>query len=225
MTTGQVTALVSAVAQLVGVLVWPFVLLFFLVRFRGALAGFLGNLGEVSFKAAGVEATAKRQQEAAVALGAAMASRAAGDGGPAVVVDPRDIAAALPSPRAQRRLQGARVLWVDDRPDNNRFERQALEALGIDIDLSTSTDDALGRIRHRSYDLIISDMGRPPDARAGYTLLDQLRGSGNQIPFVIYASSRAPEHVRESRAHGAIGCTNSPPELVGMVTTALTARH
>ena len=225
MTTGQVTALVSAVAQLVGVLVWPFVLLFFLVRFRSALVGFLGNLGEFSFKAAGVEATAKRQQEAAVALGAAVANQAAGDGGPAVVADPRDVAAALPSPRAQRRLQGARILWVDDRPDNNRFERQALEALGIDIDLSTSTDDALGKIRRRPYDLIISDMGRPPDARAGYTLLDQLRGSGNQTPFVIYASSRAPEHVSESRAHGAIGCTNSAQELVAMVTTALAARH
>ncbi len=138
---------------------------------------------------------------------------------------PRDVAAALPSPRAQRRLQGARILWVDDRPDNNRFERQALEALGIDIDLSTSTDDALGKIRRRSYDLIISDMGRPPDARAGYTLLDQLHSSGNQIPFVIYASSRAPEHVRESREHGAIGCTNSPQELIAMVTAALTARR
>ncbi len=131
---------------------------------RGALASFLSNLGEVSFKAAGVEASAKRQQEAAVALGAAVAARAPGDGGPGVLADPRDVAAALPSPRAQRRLQGARILWVDDRPDNNRFERQALEALGIDIDLSTSTDDALGKIRRRSYDLIISDMGRPPDA-------------------------------------------------------------
>jgi len=70
----------------------------------------------------------------------------------------------------------------------------------------------------------ISDMGRPPDARAGCTLLDQLRGSGNQTPFVIYASSRAPEHVRESRAHGAIGCTNSLQELIAMVTTGLAAR-
>lgn len=145
------------------------------------------------------------------------------------MVRPRwQIRGTLPRPCRARAPSGAckaRALWVDDRPDNNRFERQALEALGIDIDLSTSTDDALERIGRRSYDVIISDMGRPPDARAGYTLLDQLRSTGNQTPFVIYASSRAPEHVRESRAHGAIGCTNSPQELIAMVTTALTARE
>jgi hypothetical protein len=36
MTTAQASSLISAVAQLVGVLIWPLVLLFFLVRFRGA---------------------------------------------------------------------------------------------------------------------------------------------------------------------------------------------
>jgi CheY-like chemotaxis protein len=220
----QTIRLISAVAQLLGVLVWPAVVLFFIVWFRHALAGFLGNLGELSVKApGGLEATAKRQ-EAAVALGAAVAVHAPSDGAPGPVADPREIAEALPSPRDQRRLQGSRVLWVDDRPSNNVFERQALEALGIQIDLSTSTGDALEKIRRRSYDLIISDMGRPPDARAGYTLLDTLRETGNKTPFVIYASSRAPEHVREAREHGAIGSTNRPQELVEMVTTALTAR-
>lgn len=226
MSTDQASSLVSAVAQLVGVLIWPTVLLFFLVRFRGSLADFLNNLGEFSFKAPGVEASAKRQQvEAAAALGAAVAARAPGDAGPGANAHPRDIVAALPSPRAQQRLQGARVLWVDDRPDNNRFERQTLEALGIDIDLSASTEDALEKIRRRSYDLIISDMGRPPDARAGYTLLDELRKSGNQTPYVIYAGSRTPEHVKEAREHGAIGSTNMPQELITIVTNALTMRE
>lgn len=219
MSADSATSLVSAIAQLVGVLIWPAVLLFFLVRFRGSLTNFLSNLGEFSFKAPGVEASAKRQQEAAAALGAAIATRAPGDGAQGAVA-----AATLPSPRTQRRLRGARILWVDDRPDNNRFERQALEALGIDIDLSTSTEDALEKVRRRSYDLIISDMGRPPDARAGYTLLDQLRRTGNQTPFLIYAGSRAPEHVAEARAHGAIGATNMPQELITMVTNVLTSR-
>ena len=224
MSTDSASSLVSSIAQLVGVLIWPAVLLFFLVRFRGSLADFLNNLGEFSFKAPGVEASAKRQQEAAAALGAAIATRAQGDAAQGAVAEPRDVAAALPSPRTQRRLQGARILWVDDRPNNNRFERQALEALGIDIDVSTSTEDALEKVRRRSYDLIISDMGRPPDARAGYTLLDQLRRTGNQTPFVIYAGSRAPEHVAEARAHGAIGSTNMPQELITMVTNVLAAR-
>jgi hypothetical protein len=32
-----------------------------------------------------------------------------------------------------------RLLWVDDRPSNNRFERSALENMGMIVDLSTST--------------------------------------------------------------------------------------
>lgn len=223
MTTDQAIRLIAAIAQLVGVLVWPAALVFFFVYFRNSLRGFISNLGELNIKTPGIEATAKRRVEAAAAIGAAEAARASVDGAATATVDPRDIAEALPSPRTQRRLQGSRILWVDDRPDNNLLERKALEALGIEIDLSTSTTDALEKIRRRSYDLIISDMGRPPDSRAGYTLLDNLREAGDNTLFIIYASSRAAEHVKEARQHGAIGATNSPQELISMVTKALAA--
>ena len=81
----------------------------------------------------------------------------------------------------------------------------ALEALGLRFKISLSTEHALEQLERQSFDLVISDMGRPPDARAGYTLLDALRSRGSSVPFVIYASSKAPQHVREARAHGAIG--------------------
>jgi DNA-binding NtrC family response regulator len=71
--------------------------------------------------------------------------------------------------------------------------------------------------------LIISDMGRPPDQRAGYTLLDKLRERGDRTPFVIYAGSRDPDHVKEARKRGAIGCTNSAQELILLVSRALGA--
>jgi hypothetical protein len=64
-------------------------------------------------------------------------------------------------------------------------------------------------------------MGRPPDPRAGYTLLDALRSRGDRTPFIIYAGSRAPEHVAESRRHGALGCTNRPQEVIEMVLEAI----
>jgi CheY-like chemotaxis protein len=223
--SGNVTRLLSAVAQLLGVLTWPAVVLFLAICFREPLRSFLGNLGELSLRAGGLEATA-RSKEAAAALGAAAATRAPGAGsGTGTIADLREIAAALPNSREQRRLQGSRILWVDDIPENNVFERQAIEALGIRIDISTSTDNAIAVMRNRSYDLVISDMGRPPDARAGYTLLDKLRGAGNRVPFIIYSGSRVPEHVREAREHGATGCTNVPQELVEMVTASLIAKR
>ena len=67
------------------------------------------------------------------------------------------------------------VLWVDDRPDNNISERRAMEAYNLSFDLAKSTGEALAKLGKKRYDLIISDMSRPPDARAGYTLLQTLR--------------------------------------------------
>ena len=113
------------------------------------------------------------------------------------------------------------VLWVDDNPDNNIIERQSMAAYNIDFVLSRSTDDALAQLRTQRFDAIISDMGRPPDPRAGYTLLDALRGNGDQTPFFIYAGSRAPEHVREGYRRGAQGTTNMGDELLQMLLQKL----
>src|SRR5258708_5452161 len=80
----------------------------------------------------------------------------------------------LITPKATRQLAGATVLWVDDRPNNNTSERQALEELGIQFTISTSTEDALEKLQQENYNVIISDMGRPPDRQAGYTLLEEI---------------------------------------------------
>jgi CheY-like chemotaxis protein len=221
----QWISLLRAIADLLGVLIWPALILILVVRFSDSIGNFLSNMREVSARAGGVEVTAKRQ-EAVAALGAAIASSPAAQG---AQMDPSQAAAvvaqAVPDTRTYRRIHGARVLWVDDRPDNNRYERQSLEALGVDFSLSTSTEDALAQLSHRRFDLVLSDMGRPPDPHAGYTLLDDMRRRGDQTPFVIYASSRAAEHVAEARRHGAVGCTNSPTELIELVTQVLTSER
>jgi len=115
---------------------------------------------------------------------------------------------------------GKLVLWVDERPDNNIIERQSMAAYDIDFVLARSTGQALAELRKRRFDAIVSDMGRPPDSRAGYTLLEAVRGSGDQTPYFIYAGSRAPEHVREALSHGAQGTTNRGDELLQMMLRA-----
>ena len=84
------------------------------------------------------------------------------------------------------------VLWVDDRPDNNIIERRSMAAYNIDFVLAQSTGQALAELRKQRFDAVISDMGRPPDSRAGYTLLEALRGSGDQTPYFIYAGLKGP---------------------------------
>lgn len=113
------------------------------------------------------------------------------------------------------------VLWVDDRPDNNIIERHSMAAYNIDFVLAQSTGQALAELRKQQFDAIISDMGRPQDSRAGYTLLEAVRGSGDQTPYFIYAVSRDPAHVREARSRGAQGTTNMGDELLQMLLHAL----
>ena len=99
-----------------------------------------------------------------------------------------------------RALPGGRLLWVDDAPANNRLEVQALREMGVEIDTAVSNTEAAAYARARSYDLVISDIGRsssPEDDRAGLMLPSVLREAGNEAP-VIYYVGRAEQPETES---------------------------
>jgi CheY-like chemotaxis protein len=236
--------LLDAVARLFGALIWPIAFLYLLVRFGSSIGDFITNsVSEITLKGVGFEASMKRRQtEVATALTAAnvsalttaptpreegstpeAAEKVAWEAAEATrraTVEATELAAGI-NVRTIQQIEGSKVLWVDDRPENNNHERQALEATGVRFAISTSTEDALEKLKTQRFDVIISDMGRPPDNRAGYTLLNALRSAGNQTPYIIYAGSRAPEHQMEARSRGAIGCTNRPTELFQMVLSVL----
>jgi CheY-like chemotaxis protein len=127
------------------------------------------------------------------------------------------------SPRSRTESESwrNRILWVDDRPENNVFERQAFEALGLSFTLALSTQQAKDVLKRDRFSAIISDMGRREGPREGYVLLDAIRQQGDRTPFFIYAGSNLPEHMREAVQHGAQGSTNHPQELFQMVTAAV----
>ena len=110
------------------------------------------------------------------------------------------------------------VLWVDDRPENNVYERQAFEAVGLTFSLALSTSEALSLLKRQKFTAVISDMGRKEGPREGYVLLDSMRASDDQTPLFFYATSNTPEHKRETKEHGGQGCTNNAQELFQMVT-------
>lgn len=113
------------------------------------------------------------------------------------------------------------ILWVDDRPNNNKYERKAFEAMGLKFTLALSTNEALETLSKDKFAAIISDMGRREGSREGYVLLDTLRQSNNTTPFFVYAGSSAPEHKAEAKKHGGQGSTNNSQELFQMVTKAV----
>jgi CheY-like chemotaxis protein len=117
-----------------------------------------------------------------------------------------------------------KVLWVDDRPGNNVYERRAFESVGVEITLALSTNEALALITNNKYAAIISDMGRKEGGREGYVLLDSIRNRRDITPFFIYAGSNLPEHKIETSEHGGQGTTNNPQELFQMVMKAIITR-
>lgn len=224
----QFANLLQAISALAQALAWPFLVLFMAIFFGAPLKKFLDNVGEFTFKAgaSGLEASAKRQQiEAAAYLGVASGQKLHEQAEPTsasanTAIDIADVVTQANSRRLQQ-LSDALVLWVDDQPSNNIYERRALEALGIRIVLSESTEDALKKLQERKFSAVISDMGRPSDRQAGYTLLAAKQDAGDQAPFIIYAGSNRAEYQAEARQKGAIGSTNNPQELFQMVLAAI----
>ncbi len=117
------------------------------------------------------------------------------------------------------------VLWVDDRPENNVYERKILEQYGVDFSLALSTKQALQLLKNKEYSLIISDMGRKEGPEEGYILLNELRSFDKETPYIIYAGSREKEHIEKTIKKGGQGCTNDPNELVNLVIKTLLSRN
>lgn len=164
----------------------------------------------------------KSQIASAASLGAATAKQPGGEGGVSEshlkeIVD----VVSRTSRKTKMEKWKNRVLWVDDRPDNNVYERQAFEAQGIEFSLALSTNEALETLKNNKYAAIISDMGRKEGPQEGYVLLEKLRSVGDTTPFVIYAGSNLPEHKRQAREKGAVGSTNRADELFQLVMTAI----
>jgi len=82
------------------------------------------------------------------------------------------------------------------------------------VEQVTSTEAALQAMQYRPFDLVISDMGRGENMRAGYELLKAIREKGSAVPFLIFAGSDTPEFRREAAALGAQLSTNDMLELI-----------
>lgn len=78
-----------------------------------------------------------------------------------------------------------RVLHVDDEAGFLKAAKQILEMQGaFEVETASSVEEAEEKIRHKSYDVIVSDYVMPE--KTGLDFLKELRESGNNIPFIIF---------------------------------------
>lgn len=113
------------------------------------------------------------------------------------------------------------ILWVDDNPHNNVWEREALASYGYKFAMARSTIEAEALMDVVPFSAIVSDMGRAGDRAAGLTLLGEVRGRGSKVPFLIYTSGdvarRMVDNVHEQ---GGTGITADPDNLVQMLVAS-----
>jgi CheY-like chemotaxis protein len=144
------------------------------------------------------------------------------------VATEQDCQEALEKAKARRKVyEGAEILWVDDRPSNNRNESRMLRSFGALITFACTTDEARDAIRAASsqvrlFHIILSDISRdsppPPNPRAGLDMLAKFRAEGGTLPVIFYVGQPEPD---TSTPEGAFGITNRPDVLLTLVGDAL----
>ncbi len=119
-------------------------------------------------------------------------------------------------------LRGAKVLWIDDRPEGNLGERRLLEELGVAVAQAASTDIALERLDEEPFDLVISDIERGGDPAAGLEALPALHRVAPGIPVIFYIARLDPHR---GTPQGAAGITDRVDELLHLVLDVLERRR
>ncbi len=117
-------------------------------------------------------------------------------------------------------LRGQTVLWVDDEnPGTNSYERRALEILGLDLELVTTTEQVTARI-DSTFALIITDFRRPSDPQAAYSVIESPAVQQASVPVIIYTLGATAQHRLEAVERGAFGQADQPAELIELVSEA-----
>jgi two-component system phosphate regulon response regulator PhoB len=131
---------------------------------------------------------------------------------------------AIKAPRSRKSPGGsppvsgtaARVLLVDDERDIREVVGAMLEAVGLSVEWANSAEEALERVRGRSYDLVMLDWNLP--GMTGIELCRLIRKDPHlsTLPVLFLTAHAAPQDVVEAFASGADDYVVKPfraPEL------------
>jgi len=130
----------------------------------------------------------------------------------------------LPPNDCTDRLDGLRILVVDDEPDTRDLLKQGLEYSGANVEVAGSAAEALDALTHAVPDILISDIGMP--GIDGYELIRKVRGlaanrGGKVAAVALTAYTRIEDRLHALRA-GYDMHVPKPVELAELVAVAAT---
>jgi signal transduction histidine kinase/CheY-like chemotaxis protein len=128
----------------------------------------------------------------------------------------------LPLYECADRLDGYKLLVVDDEPDTREMLRLGLAHCGADVTVVGSAREALEAMAARAYDIVICDIGMPE--MDGYEFIRRVRAlpaeHGGRVPAVaLTAYARTEDRLQALRA-GYQMHVPKPAELAELVAVA-----
>ena len=127
------------------------------------------------------------------------------------------------------RLDGVRVLVVDDEDDTRELIGRALEDRGAHITLASNARDAFQILQKNNIDVLLADIAMPGDD--GYSLIRQIRSAGTNMSKIpagaVTAHARDEERTRALEAGFQMHLAKpvEPGEIVRMVQNLVHERR
>lgn len=96
-----------------------------------------------------------------------------------------------------------RVLLVHDEPELSFPVREALEAMGCEVEVAIDAGDAVEHLLSRVPDLVCVNLTLPRDS--GYELCEMIRGDQDlgELPIVVMSDRSSPEDIAYAEEAGA----------------------
>jgi PAS domain S-box-containing protein len=116
------------------------------------------------------------------------------------------------------RLDGLRVLVVDDEPDARSLVQAILRQHGAEVRVADSAAQARAALRDEQPDVIVSDIGMPDED--GYAFIRRVRADGSRTPAVALTAYASQQDAQRAFAAGFQKHVTKPVEparLVGVV--------
>jgi CheY-like chemotaxis protein len=209
----QISNLLSSIAQLL----WPVVVAVLVIVLLPVIRGLIKGSDSVNLEVGGAKISVQRAAEDIRKLINDLQDRLNAIEGRMPSQDAQEAGKATFLPRPSK------ILWVDDGPNANVYERARVKDAGYELLQAESTAVAQRILASDGpMQLIVTDMARVEagsyNMTAGLDLIKGLRKANDLTPVVVYSSRRSLAPVLDDlQKLTNVSYTTSPTELIGLI--------
>jgi signal transduction histidine kinase/CheY-like chemotaxis protein len=116
---------------------------------------------------------------------------------------------------AKDRLQGVKILYVDDTADNQMLVKVYLNSVGATVDMASNGFEGIEKAMHGNYDLVLMDIQMP--VMDGYEAVSRLRQDGFKTPILALTAHAMKEDWQRCHDVGCDGHLTKPISNIDLV--------